>query len=540
MQLSDGSVLMKVSVDEYQQASPPSSDGAARYYGPAQSSATRTACSIYAHAAIVYQSVGMTAFANTLKTKAELAWTWLQNNPVISVYDNAGFSSSNPEVSEYEQSATLFAAAVYLFESTGAANYKAYIDAHYADIHAIQWDYWYPFETVFQDALLYYAASANATATIKDAILNNFKSSVKIDNATLLPAYQVFSSPYRAYLKEEDYVWGSNRVKANSALLFYNMITHEVDLGMDATYEDAAINYVHYLHGVNPQNLVYLSNMNAYGSSKSCSEIYHAWFADGSPLDTNPAPGFVPGGPNPYFDPTTPTTLSPPENQPAEKSYKDWNTGFPENSWEITEPANGYQASYVKILSKFVTPTTPLPVHILHPLTASIFNNQVLLEWVTATEVNNMGFEIERSDESLNFQKIDFIWASRSNTASKKYQVIDPNPSASNYYRYKQLDEDGQYTYSRIVAIQLTKKQFKITPTILHNNQLSFNILSNNSINSFLDIYDTQGHWIYTKNLGLLAKGSNSFTINQKWPNGYYYASLRMGALVLVEGFLVE
>lgn len=136
MQLSDGSVLMKVSVDEYQQASPPSSDGAARYYGPAQSSATRTACSIYAHAAIVYQSVGMTAFANTLKTKAELAWTWLQNNPVISVYDNAGFSSSNPEVSEYEQSATLFAAAVYLFESTGAANYKAYIDAHYADIHA--------------------------------------------------------------------------------------------------------------------------------------------------------------------------------------------------------------------------------------------------------------------------------------------------------------------------------------------------------------------------------------------------------------------
>jgi len=96
MQLSDGSVLIKVSVTDFQSASPPSADVATHYYGPAQSSATRVACSLFAHAAIVFNSIGETAYANTLQTRAELAWTWLQNNPGYSTYDNAGFQSSNP------------------------------------------------------------------------------------------------------------------------------------------------------------------------------------------------------------------------------------------------------------------------------------------------------------------------------------------------------------------------------------------------------------------------------------------------------------
>jgi hypothetical protein len=42
-------------------------------------------------------------------------------------------------------------------------------------------------------------------------------------------------------------------------------------------------------------------------------------------------------------------------NQPIQKSYKDWNTGWPENSWELTENAITYQAAYVNMLSKYVT-----------------------------------------------------------------------------------------------------------------------------------------------------------------------------------------
>ena len=45
-------------------------------------------------------------------------------------------------------------------------------------------------------------------------------------------------------------------------------------------------------------------------------------------------------------------------SQPQQKSYKDWNTGWPEDSWEITEPAIYYQSSYVYLLSRFIRPLT--------------------------------------------------------------------------------------------------------------------------------------------------------------------------------------
>jgi endoglucanase len=121
---------------------------------------------------------------------------------------------------------------------------------------------------------------------------------------------------------------------------------------------------------VNPLGMVMLTNMVAYGAEKSVNEIYHGWFGDGTDFDNalsspyGPAPGYVTGGPNPTYEPDAsyPTDIVPPQNQPAQKSYKDWNTSWPENSWEITEPAIYYQAAYIKLLSKFVSSAPVSPV----------------------------------------------------------------------------------------------------------------------------------------------------------------------------------
>ncbi|MEM8891012.1 MAG: glycoside hydrolase family 9 protein, partial [Bacteroidota bacterium] len=143
MQEADGSGLMKVSVTDFAAASPPTADNAFRRYGPAQASATLTLCSNFAKASIIFGSLsdaGMQTYADTLLARAEKAWNWIQNNPAASFYDNNGFQSANPEVSEYDQDATQFAAAVYLFIKTGEAQYKTFVDANYADIHALQWN----------------------------------------------------------------------------------------------------------------------------------------------------------------------------------------------------------------------------------------------------------------------------------------------------------------------------------------------------------------------------------------------------------------
>jgi len=78
-----------------------------------------------------------------------------------------------------------------------------------------------------------------------------------------------------------------------------------------------------------------------------------------------PPPGIVPGGANPNYAPDASYggTISPPQNNPAQKSYKDWNTSYPQNSWELTENGIYTQASYIRMLSKFVE-KTPCPTHL--------------------------------------------------------------------------------------------------------------------------------------------------------------------------------
>src|SRR5208337_609266 len=99
------------------------------------------------------------------------------------------------------------------------------------------------------------------------------------------------------------------------------------------------------------------------------------WFTHGSALwgvvgtsTYGPAPGYMPGGPNPSYalDGCCPsgcgssannalcsTPETPPLNQPIQKSYKDFNDGWPIDSWTVTEAGIYTNASYVRMLSKF-------------------------------------------------------------------------------------------------------------------------------------------------------------------------------------------
>lgn len=364
MQNSDGSALMKVSTMGFTGGSPPSTDNAQRYYGAAQSSATRTVCSEFAHAAIIFRNLSnatMQDYGDTLLAHAQLAWTWLQNNPGYSNYANTNFSSANPEVSTYDQDATSFTAAVYLYAATGSAAYRTYVDNNYTNIHALQWTYWYPFESVYQNALLYYCSTAGATASVVNTIRSDCSNSVSGNNTDLLPAYASQTDPYMAYMKDADYVWGNNQFKCETGSIFYNMVRYNIDLPNQTNYTNASEGYLHYIHGLNAVNYCFLTNGNAFGADHFTMQIYHGWFGDGTMYDSTasyigPPPGYLPGGVNANYSPDAAYSgppISPPQNQPVQKSYKDWNTSWPENSWEISEIAIYTSAAYVKLASGF-------------------------------------------------------------------------------------------------------------------------------------------------------------------------------------------
>jgi hypothetical protein len=83
--------------------------------------------------------------------------------------------------------------------------------------------------------------------------------------------------------------------------------------------------------------------------------------------------------------------------------------------------------------------------------TAAASNNAVELRWSTATERNNFGFEIERKSSGA-WSKVGFIQGNGTSTSAHNYVYVDKNVEAGTYtYRLKQVDRDGNFTYSKEV-----------------------------------------------------------------------------------------
>ena len=103
-----------------------------------------------------------------------------------------------------------------------------------------------------------------------------------------------------------------------------------------------------------------------------------------------------------------------------------------------------------------------LPVE-LSSFSAIVLDDAIKLNWRTETEVNNFGFDIERSEINPNseipnpqFSKIGFVQGNGNSNSPKDYSLIDQDVVAGNYfYRLKQIDTDGQFEYSKIINVDL-------------------------------------------------------------------------------------
>ena len=98
--------------------------------------------------------------------------------------------------------------------------------------------------------------------------------------------------------------------------------------------------------------------------------------------------------------------------------------------------------------------STPIPVE-LTSFTANYNGSAVTLNWTTATETNNKGFEVQRKIGSqANWDNLDFVRGSGTTTTQHTYSYTDQNLSAGKYlYRLKQIDFDGSYSYSNQVEV---------------------------------------------------------------------------------------
>jgi hypothetical protein len=366
MQQADGSVL---SIAGHAGASPPSSDTSGCKYGPANTSAAFSTAAAFALASIVFNSStaagkAYPGYAATLSTMAQKAWSWGAANPSVTFKNSGNVGAGEQELSAADLLVRKIEAAVFLYELTGSATYKSFVEANYTKLTA-SFD---PFHMEPLDAALDYAKATGVTATVSQTILSGYKSNV--EGSYFFGKLSGNTDPYLAWLQV--YTWGSNQTKAAQGNMFADVDAFGIDSAASSEATKYAARYVHYVHGVNPLGLVYLSNMGDYGATKSVTRFFHTWFAHGSMWDAfgvskfGPPPGYLTGGPNPGYtwDSCCPSGCSgnscgaaqpsPPAGQPDQKSYLDFNDSWPLDSWSVTEPDLGYQAQYVRLLSKFV------------------------------------------------------------------------------------------------------------------------------------------------------------------------------------------
>jgi len=87
-------------------------------------------------------------------------------------------------------------------------------------------------------------------------------------------------------------------------------------------------------------------------------------------------------------------------------------------------------------------------------LTGKRTGNTVMLNWQTATELNNKYFSVERSSNGISFKEIGRVNSKGNISSSKEYVFSDPAPlSNSNYYRLRHVDADGHFAYSKTVLV---------------------------------------------------------------------------------------
>jgi len=188
------------------------------------------------------------------------------------------------------------------------------------------------------------------------------------------------------------------------------------------------------------------------------------------------------------------------------------------------------------VYEAFIDFTVPVE---LSSFTAEIFKNSLLLNWSTATETNNLGFEIERKLKNQDWITIAFVNGKGTTTEIQYYNYSDDYSElpyeGTVLYRLKQIDYNGDFEYSVQVAVNLTfvpseyyvsqnyPNPFNPSTTIKYSLPVESNVRINiyNSIGEMIDelVSETQ------------SSGNYEVTWNaQNYSSGIYYYSFEVSS----------
>jgi hypothetical protein len=169
------------------------------------------------------------------------------------------------------------------------------------------------------------------------------------------------------------------------------------------------------------------------------------------------------------------------------------------------------------------------PIHVSVPLPLTLLSflgeaqkSVALLHWQTVGELNTSHFEIERSQDALNFQSIGKKDAKGNFAGISNYTFMDENPqTGTNYYRLKQIDLDGRFTYSPIVALHFEGRQDMSLFPNPNNGQFTIKLPENNGTLLKVQITEATGRVLSIENLAYPAE--KGLELKKNLPKGLYF-----------------
>ena len=160
--------------------------------------------------------------------------------------------------------------------------------------------------------------------------------------------------------------------------------------------------------------------------------------------------------------------------------------------------------------------TAPLPIELL-TFTAEPCDDNVCLNWATASETNNDYFTIEKTKDAVNYDFVAKVAGAGNSSSRRNYSALDKAPyEGISYYRLKQTDYNGNFTYSDLREVDFTDINFSfdVYPNPNSNNNINLLINADKGEEFTLSIYDITGRSIYSKQLITQQYGENTFTLD--------------------------
>ncbi len=161
--------------------------------------------------------------------------------------------------------------------------------------------------------------------------------------------------------------------------------------------------------------------------------------------------------------------------------------------------------------------------------------NTVRITWATATEINNDYFVVERSKGGVDFEEISSIPGAGNSYLELNYTFYDDNPfNSTSYYRLKQVDYDGHYTYSQVQVVNMTKEELTIVN--LYPNPVKIDatciLATTSEMEMEITIYSISGS-LLTRQYDHLFVGDNIIKVDvNNYPTGKYFFKVTRDLMV--------